>query len=458
MALWLTLAAPVQRMFGERRPNIIFISIDALRPDFLGAYGSIAGLTPNLDAFAREATVYDAAYAPSAWTLASFGALFTGRPPSLSIVMRQAGEHPTEYVDRVQLIAGVPLLSERLQSGGYRAAAELTNPFLTNHFGWGRGFEYFRNEDAADADLLLTAETVRAEVITQNAEAWVRLNHQEPFFLWVHYLDPHAPYDAPGSSNEARDEYPSEWETNRSYWEKHIDEAPAAVIERYESFCRERYAAEIKYVDRWVGRLLEQIRGSGRYDDSLIAVFSDHGEELFEHGGFDHGHSLHEEVLRVPLIVKWPRGVHADPLVHQTVALMDLNRTVLDLAVSAALKGESVRVLPRADGAPGAEVYSEGLLHTGRQTALTTDEWKVIYTPAESSAEDRFEVYHRRSDRQERRDLADTDAAAGLCARLRTVTEKMLAAQAAASQGGAPAHGPDERARRQLRSLGYLSD
>jgi arylsulfatase A-like enzyme len=125
---------------------------------------------------------------------------------------------------------------------------------------------------------------------------------------------------------------------------------------------------------------------------------------------------------------------------------------------SAPLKGESACVLPRVDGAPGAEVYSEGLLHTDRQTALTTDEWKVIYTPDESSAEERFEVYDRRSDRQERRDLADTDAAVGLRARLRAVTVGILAAQAAAAQGGAPARGPGEAARRQLKSLGYLSD
>jgi arylsulfatase len=417
-------AAPVDRLLGERRPNIILISIDALRPDFLGCYGSAAGLTPNLDAFAAESTVYDAAYAPSSWTLASFGALFTGAMPSSSTTMREIDEHPTFFVERARLLDEVPLLFEQLWSSGYRTAAELTNPFLTNQFGWGRGFEYFRNEDGADPDVLLASETTRADIITQNAGAWIRLNHYEPFLLWVHYLDPHAPYDAPGAAEATDGDYPSEWETSRACWEEHIASTSPEVKGQYASFCRERYAKEVAYVDHWVGRLLEEIRANGSYDDCLIAVFADHGEELFEHGGFDHGHSLHEEVLRVPLIVKWPRGVRADSRVSQTVALLDLGRTALELADCRSPDVESRAGLARVDGAPGGQVYSEGLLHSGRQTALTTDAWKLIYTPGENGEAGRFEVYDRAADRGEQEDLAHTDAASDLRERLRRLTEE----------------------------------
>jgi arylsulfatase len=450
-------AAPVHRVLGERRPNIILVSIDSLRPDFLGCYGSTEGLTPKLDAFAAESTVYDAAYAPSSWTLASFGALFTGGAPSSSITMRETDEHPTFFVERARLLDEAPLLFERLWSTGYRTAAELTNPFLTDHFGWERGFEFFRNEDAADPDVLLASETARADIISQNAGAWIRLNHYEPFLLWVHYLDPHAPYDAPGAADATGEDYPRGWETSRAYWEKHIATAPPDVRRRYASFCRERYATEVAYVDRWFGRLLDEIRADGSYDDCLIAVFADHGEELFEHEGFDHGHSLHEEVLRVPLIVKWPRGVQADSHVSQTVALLDLGWTVSELAGCQSPDVQPPSGLARVDGAPGGQVYSEGLLHSDRQTALTTDEWKLIYTPGQDGAAGRFEVYDRATDRGEHEDLAHTDAASDLRERLRGLTEEAAArdertaATASDTELGA-------EARRQLQSLGYLSD
>ncbi|MBN1461025.1 MAG: sulfatase [Armatimonadetes bacterium] len=466
LALWLTYAtpgglmreaAPVHRALGERRPNIILISIDALRPDFLGCYGNASGLTPNIDAFAAESTVYEAAYAPASWTMASFGALFAGQVPSSSITMRDSDEHPVDYVRRARVYEDVSLLPEELWSAGYRTAAELTNPFLTNHFGWGRGFEYFRNEDAADPDLLLASETARAEVITRNAAAWVRLNHYEPFLLWVHYLDPHAPYDAPGTAEKTDGDYPTEWKTSRAYWEEHIAPAPLEIKRRYASFCQHRYGEEVAYVDAWFGRLLDQIRDDGHYDDCLIAVFADHGEELFDHEGFDHGHSLHEEVLRVPLIIRWPRGVAADSRVTQTVALLDLNTTVFELADCQLPEGQPPSGLAKIDGVPGAEVYSEGLLHTARQTALTTDAWKLIYTPGQEG-EGHFEVYDRTRDRGELHDLAQTGVATELRESLRRLTEEMALAQ---DERGAPAGVATElgaEARRQLQSLGYLSD
>jgi len=467
LALWLTYstpgglmreAAPLHRALGERRPNIILISIDALRPDLLGCYGNASGLTPNLDAFAAESTVYEAAYAPAPWTLASFGALLAGQTPSSSTTMKQSDEHPLAYVQRARLYEDVPLLPERLWSAGYRTAAELTNPFLTEHFGWGRGFDYFRNEDAADPDLLLTSQTARADTITRNAAGWVRLNHYEPFLLWVHYLDPHSPYDAPTARGWTAEDYPSDWEASRPYWEKNIASASLEVKRHYAAFCRDRYAEEVAYVDHWFGRLLDEIKADGHYNDCLIAVFADHGEELFDHRGFDHGHTLHEEVLRVPLIVKWPRAVRADATIGQTVGLMDLGETVLELAGCHTPGGQRRPALARVDGAPGGEVYSEGLLHSARQTALTTDAWKLIYTPSQTGGMGRFEVYDRTTDRGEREDLGDTDAAADLRERLRRLTDETTLAQRARGTAPGATRELGAEARRQLQSLGYLSD
>ncbi|MCJ7751834.1 MAG: sulfatase [Armatimonadetes bacterium] len=465
-ALWVTAlfpggslreAGPIGVLLGDRRPNIGLICIDALRADHLGAYGSKAGLTPNLDRFAREATRYDAAYAASSWTLPSLGALFAMRSPSESVVMFTEGENGERYFDRAAVFADAPLLADRLSSEGYRTAAELTNPFLAGTKGWERGIEFFRNEDGVDQEALLTMGGAPAKIVTENALAWLRLNRREPFFLWAHYLDPHTPYESPETPDDLRRAYPAEWGTARRDWYDEMSVAPAEERARYQEFCREMYAEEVRYADRWVGEVLAELKRRGRYDNALVVIFSDHGEELFDHGEFEHGHSMHEEVLRVPLLVKWPKGVGADKTIRQTVALGGVAATVLDAAGSAPMEGRRVEPLPQRDGGPGDEVFSEGTLHGSAQTALTTDEYKVIYRPGADEGRGAFEVYDRRRDRWERHDLAGTGAASELRARLKALTEEAHAERAKRA-AGAPRMGMSEDERRRLKSLGYLSD
>ncbi len=451
-------AGPIGVLLGDRRPNIVLIGIDALRADYVGAYGSTAGLTPNLDEFAREATRYEAAYAASSWTLPSLGALFAMRSPSESVVMFIEGEDGERYFGRAAVFADVPLLSESLRSAGYRTGAELTNPFLAGAKGWERGIEFFRNEDGVDPEALLTERGAPAETVTEHALAWLRLNRREPFFLWMHYLDPHTPYESPDVPENLRRAYPAEWGTARRDWYDEMQDAPAEVRAKYQQFCREMYAEEVRYADRWVGEALAELKRRGVYDTSLVVILSDHGEELFDHGGFEHGHSMHEEVLRVPLLVKWPKGVEAEAVVGQTVALGSLAATALELAGHPPMEGRRVEPLPRRDGEPGAEVFSEGILHGSEQTALTTNEYKVIYRPGADEGRGAFEVYGRRSDRGERHDLAGTGAATELRARLKALTEEAQAARAKRAAAGPPRAEMSEDERRRLKSLGYLSD
>ncbi len=448
---------PVYRLLGERRPNMVFIGIDALRADHLGAYGSPAGLTPNLDAFARQATVYQAAYSRSSWTLPSYGAFFSCSRPSACVDMPPSGVADKEYAEAAGFFAEVPILPEHLRMAGYRTAAELTNPFLGESRGWKRGFDHFRNEDGPDPDDLLTSRTARADVVTENARAWLKLNRYEPFFLWVHYLDPHSPYDAPDMPAALRERYPSAWKASRAYWNENMQNATAEVEQRYADFCRAMYAEEVRYTDRWVGKLLSELERDGTYDRSIVVITADHGEELFDRGQFEHGHSMHEEVLWVPLLVKWPKGFQADRTVSQTVALTDVAITLLELAGRRPIGDGDAGPLPRRDGLPGAAVYSEGTLHGVPQTALTTDEYKVIYRPPIAGGDGEFEVYDRRLDRLEQHNLASTDFAAGLRERLKEVTEA-----APPSERRRERHGPSavisERERRRLESLGYLAD
>ncbi len=462
VGLWMTLALPDSVMrqaapplwpFGSHRPSIVLIGIDALRADHLGAYGSAAGLTPNLDTFVKDATVYEAAYAASPWTLDSLGSVFTSLSPSQCVVTREQGEEVGPYVDRVTLRGEVELLSTRLRKTGYVTAAELTNPFLARERGWAQGFRDFRNEDGWKIEPLITDQSTRADTLTKNASQWLVLNHRRPFFLWLHYLDTHAPYDSPDTTKALRKKYPDDWETRRAYYDEHRKRG-LPTDPRYEQFCREMYAEEVKYVDRWVGELLTELKRVNAYEDSVIVIMADHGEELFDHGGFEHGHSMHEETLRVPLLVKWPRGIAADRRISQTVGLTELGATLLDLA-KLPTRNMQRRPLPRRDGGLGAEVFSEGVLYGSDQTALTTDSYKVIYhLPA--SGPGLFEVYDRKRDRAERQDLAETDAARDLRDHLRILTDAAMAQRVTANEKDVPDAKVGEGARRKLRSLGYL--
>lgn len=443
----------------DPRPNLILITVDALRADHIGAYGSPAGLTPNLDAFARGATRYTAAYASSCWTSPSLAALLTSLLPSQSLCDPRLS--PEARGDDVcyTLADEVPLLPEQLGRAGYITAAELTNHFLSSGRGWSRGFDCFRNE-SPDEDPV--SERTVGQHVTERAREWLRLNHREPFFLWVHYLDTHVPYDAPTTPADLRARYPRGWVATAGLWLDDIRFRDQQTRARCQEFLRRMYAEEVRYADRWVGELLADIKAAGFYDRSLIVITADHGEELFDlpdDNAIEHGRSMHEAVVRVPLLVKWPQGMKADACVTQTVALADLHDTLLHLARVQSAGAEQARELPRQSGLPGATVFSEWLYYGKQQAALTTDRYKVIYEPDDKVRGGAFEVYDRRTDRRERCNLAHTSVAADLRAQLQRLTQAALASRrllAARHRFDRRRLSPEEQ--RVLRSLGYLGN
>jgi|GEM_PF-2298705 len=456
LVLWFLPTGPKRNAYpppASPPPNIILISIDALRADYLGSYGRTAGLTPHLNAFAREASKYDSAYAASSWTLPSFGALFSGLPPSQCGLKTPRKEKHDWYVWSARIDDRLPLLAEALQQQGYATGAELANPFFRPARGIHRGFDFYRNEGAKYEP---GEQLTLAQNLTQNARAWLRQKPASPIFLWVHYLDPHVPYNLPDTAAPERKKYPKDWTGRRKEWYDEISRQPESDQAQFQDFAKYMYAREVAYVDKWVGLLLAEIKRAGLYDNSLIIITADHGEELFDHGQFEHGHALHEEVLRVPLLIKWPAGTSADKEINQVVSLVDLGGTILAQA-----GGSGRPALPMRNADRGAEVYSEALLHVAEQTALTTDKYKIIYYPFAAPGEKEFEVYDRKRDRTEQHDLANTDAAEAERARLKALTQKADIASEQWQQSG------DEAFRRikltdkdkaRLKSLGYLGD
>lgn len=313
---------------GPERPNLILVVIDTLRADALGVYGGGPQASPRIDALGREGVVFQHAYAQSSWTRPSIATILTGLYPSEHGAVRKLDPLP-DHVDT---------LAEFLQRRGYWTAAFVTNINVAPIFNFDQGFGeyhylapsfYFGATDSATRlasykILRLLRERIwknrifyqhyyqDAAVVTDAVRRWLAEKPPQPFFLLVHYMDPHDPYfETPYNGHGiARVANPSP--------------PPALAPEM-----RRLYAEDVAYLDQHFGELVEAWRKSGLLEKTWIVLTADHGEEFFEHGGWWHGTTLYEEQVRVPFVVRPPGGA-ATPTIRTDVALtVDLFPTVV---------------------------------------------------------------------------------------------------------------------------------
>ncbi len=279
---------------AESPGGVLLITIDTLRADHLGCYGYRRGATPTIDALAKQSAKFEHAYAPVPLTLPSHAALLTGTYPFYNGVRDQPG---------FRLPDDIPTLAEYFSRAGYATAAVLGSPVLSSRFGLSRGFE--------DYDDRFGASTGEQEAglpnIKRPAGSVVRLALEwldgkppgKPFFLWLHFYDPHLPYRAP--------------EPFRS------------------RFANRPYDGEIAYTDSELATLFAGLRSRGLFDTSVIALTADHGEGLGDHGESTHGYFIYDSTLRVPLLVK-PASATRVGAIKTSVSLVDLAPTLLRLA------------------------------------------------------------------------------------------------------------------------------
>ncbi len=296
---------------GHTVPRVILVVVDSLRADALACYGS-TNPTPHMDTLAADAVVFDRARAPAPWTLPSMASLMTGASPWVHRVNTAHSALPT----------GWSTLAEQLDDSGYRTGAIGRNRFLVDR-GFDQGFQHFDLYPRPRAEMPLAkvfpfvqkrhaARHASTEQLADRAIHWITRERHVDFFLWLHLFDPHQPYTPPA------DYLPDTPDTGRvgDAFDQ-LDEVrdgtfvpTPAEVERV----RELYLAEVRFVDDQIGRLMDRLKSMGLYDDTLIVLTSDHGEELWEHGGYEHGHTLYEELLRVPLLVKVPgTAPHREP-------------------------------------------------------------------------------------------------------------------------------------------------
>ncbi len=432
---------PGKRAAAARRPNIVLVTIDTLRADHLSCYGYPRPTTPFIDSIARRGLLYSNAYSTCSWTAPSMASLFTGLYPREHGVLHGKVE-TRDIVNQEALSSSLAVLPEALKQAGYRTFGVFANGHVSKELGFSRGFDHFENMWFDKSP----APNEAAFKLRKQLEA------SRPFFFWIHYFDPHAPYFGrrPWIVQYAAD-LPAcrEWmgipmKQLRFMVEEIAGDpgAQRALVDLYDS--------EISYCDRQVQELFERLPLES---NSVIAITSDHGEEFFDHRGLGHGDTLFEEVVRVPLIVKRP-GSEDGAVISRPVSNKDLGATLLAAAgikTKDAMPGENLFGAAVAATARAAPVFLE-LDRGWNMKGIRRGRWKLICR-GKSLAKAKCQLYDLRADPQEANPV---DAA-------RPERRQALYDELAAWIGQRPVfEAPEGREslsndqKEELRSLGYL--
>lgn len=377
-------------------PNVLLITIDTLRADHLGVYGYRRKTSPNIDSLAHDGTVFDAAYTFWPKTRGSFVMIHTGRRPSQNGYSRA---HPV-------LLGFNPTIADVLQRAGYATAAFVDNPNVAAQYGYSKGFDTYRQEWEEKA---LATEMDRARAITEGAIGYLAgAGPEKPFFLWLHYVNPHAPYTPPHPFDtafldaEARtgpelpvvatfhDGIPKQW---------------AVAGQGRRGYYVAQYDGEIGAADQEVGRVMGALKASRVVESTVVVLTSDHGESLGEHGYyFDHGEDIFDPCLAIPLIIRVP-GAPSGRRTPALASTLDLMPTILDAAnvsYPADLAGTSLLPAVKGGGVAGAP-----RLHAQNERGLSgafDRRFKAVATPGDAGP--RMALYDRQGDPGETKDLS----------------------------------------------------
>jgi arylsulfatase A-like enzyme len=380
--LRMCLALPDLGVMGapdENKPNVLVISVDTLRADHLSCYGYSRKTSPNIDALVARGAVFEDAYSSAPWTLPSYGSLFTGLLPAdhRAGVVRERedawGRDETPAGRTTDhLCADVPTLAEMLSAQGYQTAGFVCNPFLGAASGLSRGFQEY------------TSYQYNSQNGVDLALEWIGGRTKARWFLFLHVIDPHMPY-APPAGFDTRfaktpiddlKQYPPDLTALRA---KEPDAATKQMLVDY-------YDGEIAFTDAQIGRLVKALDDQALLQNTLVVFHSDHGEEFWEHGSCDHGHTQYQELLHVPFALVLPGKIQAGQRVASRVRTLDLLPTVaqyVGFKAPAGIEGQSL--VPVLQGRESADrpCISEGILHGTREIkAIQSGTMKVIASGA----------------------------------------------------------------------------
>lgn len=395
-----------------RHPNVLVFTFDTTRADHTSAYGYARPTTPNLIKVAADGVRFGSAYAPMATTLPSHTTMFSGLLPRTHGTLKNG----------LAIDPSIPLLSEALHGAGYRTAAFLSSYAVSRRFGLNRGFDLYDDEFKGGSckwevtrweGLNVDGEFCRRGDLTRAAAVkWLEARGYlppadgkpaappaKPFFVWVHFFDPHNPYDPPADQLKL---FPP---TGDGGLERDIA----------------HYDAAIHFADQEMGKLLDRLAAAKQLDDTLVIVAGDHGEGLMDHGWMLHGLQIYEEAVHVPLVFRWPAKLPKGRTITEPVELADLSPTILELVGAQMPKGaHAIEGMSLARAMTGdatldanrpvltqrrlyARKAEKGISVKGAKHALRVGSWKYI----EAKDEGTFELYDLASDPHEKHNLFD---------------------------------------------------
>ncbi len=397
----------------QNAPHLILVSIDTWRRDHLSLINPLAPPTPHLNALAKEGILFTNVWSVSPWTLPSMATIMSGLPPR-ALQLRKY----------VPLPDNLPLLAEVAWRQGYRTTAFATNPYLTTWYGFDRGFDLFLHSLVIETLLPVERSVLAREVnyhavtyhepndakhIITSAGFWLRrYGEGTPLFLWIHLMNPHLPYrwrDLPPPQQRLQDgrgqepdlaQIPDDgWFAGHQYkGVMHIRKGIFVPDTVQREVLHTLYAREVEYSDYWVGRLFTELQKSGLWDNAVVVVLADHGEEFWEHGGFEHGHSVMPEVCGVPLIIRLPRGEGGGRVIADPVTTLDVMPTLCQLMgwpQPPGLPGTPLRLMeskPATDAAaPAPMAYPcllENLLYDPQQQGVFNWPWLRVQVEGEA--------------------------------------------------------------------------
>ena len=431
---------------AEPPRNVVLVVVDTVRADHLGLYGHERPTSPRLDEWSARGVVFEQALATSPWTVPSFASIYTGHLPSRHGAARVAQDPGAPGVSIGRLDDGVRTLAEVLFERGFDTAAIVNNPFLHARGGLARGFSSYDHQPGNNWKMR------RADAVVDRTLAWIDRPRDTPFLLVAHLFDPHLDYDPP---EPFRGRFADGYSGGIRYPVSDLRRIRASrVAHRPEDrrFIAGAYDEELLYIDAQIGRLLDGLEERGLLDDTLVILVSDHGEELFDHGSFEHGHSVYQELLRVPLVI-WAPEARARRIAAP-VSIADVFPTVL-AAIGAApepgLHGRSLWNAVLGGEAPTERVFvAENTLRGGEQKALVRWPHKLVL----DVTTDRARLFDLVRDPGETRDLASEhpDVRDQMLVILRATLD-----DAQRGRTAEPVEFPPETIER-LRELGYLEN
>jgi arylsulfatase A-like enzyme/uncharacterized membrane protein YbhN (UPF0104 family) len=440
------------------KPNVVLIVIDTLRADALSCYGGPVDAKSICGVAAQDGTVFTG-FAHASWTKPSFASILTSTLPSTHNTMSKTATLPQDLV----------LISEALQQHGYATGGIVANINLAPSFGFQQGYDeytylspdYLFGAEESSSKLIfyqigrkvalklkpghrVTDYFQDAETVTGVANDWLERHKDSRFFLLLHYMDPHDPYFERPYNGKAVARVEAE----------HPDPARAAYM-------KDLYYGGVRFTDEWVGRFEAKLRELGLWDDTLIVITADHGEEFQEHGGWWHGTTLYEEQIHVPMLVKWPKGKAGAPArVDEPVRHKDVAPTLLAAAgapIPPSMQGKDLATPYEQRNEAERMLYAEEDHEGNVLHAIRTKDWKLIEAnPGNPRGLAPVELFAIDSDRGEKQNVGEAKPEITAEMRKHAEAQRQIAASQAVQQGEQAKLTKEECEK--LRVLGYVEN